>query len=78
MKVIYPLLGKQVNIEGWVDKKVIGLINKLEEEFKMDMQRGKIKSFSGNANKQLQRIFVRIDVPLGCCEVGRFSDGKFL
>ncbi len=43
----------------------------------MDMQRGKIKVFSGNANKQLAKdICKELDVPLGCCEVGRFSDGE--
>ena len=43
----------------------------------MNMRRGKIKAFSGNANKQLAKdICKELDVPLGCCEVGTFSDGE--
>jgi len=43
----------------------------------MNMRRGKIKAFSGNANKQFAKdICKELDVPLGCCEVGRFSDGE--
>ena len=43
----------------------------------MNMRRGKMKAFSGNANKQLAKdICKELDVPLGCCEVGTFSDGE--
>jgi ribose-phosphate pyrophosphokinase len=43
----------------------------------MDFMRGKIKIFSGNANKKLaEDICEELGVPLGCCEVGKFSDGE--
>ena len=43
----------------------------------MDFMRGKIKVFSGNANKRLaEDICNELEVPLGCCEVGKFSDGE--
>ena len=43
----------------------------------MDFMRGKIKVFSGNSNKKLaEDICNELGVPLGCCEVGKFSDGE--
>lgn len=43
----------------------------------MNLRRGSIKVFSGNANKRLAKnICKELDVPFGCCEVGRFSDGE--
>ncbi|NMB07463.1 MAG: ribose-phosphate pyrophosphokinase [Tissierellia bacterium] len=43
----------------------------------MDFMRGKIKVFSGNANKKFaEDICKELGVPLGCCEVGKFSDGE--
>ncbi|HFL3828607.1 TPA: ribose-phosphate diphosphokinase [Clostridioides difficile] len=43
----------------------------------MNLQRGNIKVFSGNANRKLaEDICKELDVPAGCCEVGRFSDGE--
>ncbi|GFN35218.1 ribose-phosphate pyrophosphokinase [Tepidimicrobium xylanilyticum] len=43
----------------------------------MELQRGKIKVFSGNANKGLAESICReLNIPLGKCEVGKFSDGE--
>ena len=43
----------------------------------MDLRRGSIKVFSGNANRQLaENICKELNVPFGCCEVGQFSDGE--
>lgn len=43
----------------------------------MDLRRGSIKVFSGNANRQLaEKICKELNVPFGCCEVGQFSDGE--
>jgi len=43
----------------------------------MDRRRGKIKIFSGNANKKLaEDICGELGIDLGCSEVGTFSDGE--
>ncbi|MCF6461132.1 ribose-phosphate diphosphokinase [Clostridium sp. Cult3] len=43
----------------------------------MNLRRGDIKVFSGNANKELAKdICKELGVPYGCCEVGKFSDGE--
>ncbi len=43
----------------------------------MNLCRGDIKVFSGNANKKLaEEICKELGVPCGRCEVGRFSDGE--
>ncbi|NLW23310.1 MAG: ribose-phosphate pyrophosphokinase [Tissierellia bacterium] len=43
----------------------------------MELKKGEIKIFSGNANRRLaEDICKELDAPLGCCEVGRFSDGE--
>ena len=43
----------------------------------MDLNRGGIKVFSGNANMELAKnICKELEVPFGCCEVGQFSDGE--
>lgn len=43
----------------------------------MELTRGNIKVFSGNANRKLaEDICKELNVPLGCCEVGKFSDGE--
>lgn len=43
----------------------------------MNLTRCGIKVFSGNANRQLaEKISEELGAPLGCCEVGQFSDGE--
>ena len=43
----------------------------------MKLQKGRIKVFSGNAHRELAKnICKELDVPFGCCEVGKFSDGE--
>lgn len=43
----------------------------------MELTRGNIKVFSGNANRELAKdICKELDVTFGNCEVGRFSDGE--
>ncbi|HHV39332.1 MAG TPA: ribose-phosphate pyrophosphokinase [Tepidimicrobium sp.] len=43
----------------------------------MDLMRENIKVFSGNANKELTKdICDELDISLGNCEVGKFSDGE--
>lgn len=43
----------------------------------MDFMKENIKVFSGNANKELaEDICKELGISLGCCEVGKFSDGE--
>lgn len=43
----------------------------------MDMSKGQIKVFSGNANQEVAKDICReLGVPFGSCEVGKFSDGE--
>lgn len=43
----------------------------------MDLLRENIKVFSGNANEELAKDICReLDISLGSCEVGKFSDGE--
>lgn len=43
----------------------------------MNLRRGGIQVFSGNANSKLAKsICDELNVPFGCCEVGQFSDGE--
>lgn len=43
----------------------------------MELRVSEIKVFSGNANRKLaEDICKELNVPLGCCEVGKFSDGE--
>ena len=43
----------------------------------MSLGRGPIKVFSGNANRELsENICKELGVPLGKCEIGKFSDGE--
>ncbi|WP_263282456.1 ribose-phosphate diphosphokinase [Schnuerera sp. xch1] len=43
----------------------------------MNLSIGKIQIFSGNSHRKLtEDISKELDVSLGCCEVGKFSDGE--
>lgn len=43
----------------------------------MKLQKEKIKIFTGNAHRELaENICKELDIPLGKCEVGKFSDGE--
>ncbi len=43
----------------------------------MMLNRGNMKVFTGSANRDLaEKICNVLEVPLGCCEVGQFSDGE--
>ncbi|CCQ97343.1 phosphoribosylpyrophosphate synthetase [[Clostridium] ultunense Esp] len=43
----------------------------------MKLRKGQIKVFSGNSHRELAKsICKELDVPFGCCEVGKFSDGE--
>lgn len=43
----------------------------------MKLRKGEIKVFSGNAHRKLaEDICKELNVPIGCCEVGKFSDGE--